>query len=71
MHPLFTQKLAAERVRDLRNEAIASELARLARRSRRERRNLAKATARPGTSLRTRWTAGHASAKHAAARHAG
>jgi hypothetical protein len=65
MHPIFAETLAAERARDLRKQAIASELAKLARDSRRARRNLAKTTVRPRSSLRARWAAGHASAKHA------
>lgn len=61
MHPIFMETLAAERVRDLRNEAIVSERAKLARRTRRAGWFLASTTARPGA-VRTR---------RAAARHAG
>ena len=71
MHPLFTETLAAERVMDMRREAIASQRARLARRARRASRALARTTARPGARLRTRGAAGHAPAAGSAARHAG
>jgi hypothetical protein len=62
MHPMFIETLAAERIRDMRDEAIASQCARLARRARRAGRVLAKTTAGTGTPLRVR---------RAAARHAG
>jgi hypothetical protein len=62
MHPIFVETLAAERVKDLRNEAIASERVRLARRARRAARVLASTTASSGVPLHTRG---------AAARHAG
>jgi len=64
MHPAFMESVAAERVRDMRNEAVAAKRARIARRARRLRSVLASTTARPGTS-RVHGAAG------AAARHAG
>ena len=70
MHPVFMASVAAERVKDMRREAIASERARLARRPGRLRSALASTTARYGTP-RARGAAGHASAHGAAARHAG
>ena len=63
MHPVVMEIVAAERVKDMRNEAIASERARLVRRTGRLRSALASTTARLGMP--------HAPARGAAARHAG
>jgi hypothetical protein len=68
MHPVVMEFVAAERVRDMRNEAIAAKRARTARQAGRLRSVLASTTARLGT---PRGAAGHASAQGAAARHAG
>jgi hypothetical protein len=70
MHPTLVETVAAERVKDMRREAIASERARLARRTRRSRRVLASTTAKAGVP-RARGAAGHASANGAAPGHAG
>ena len=64
MHPAFMESVAAERVKDMRNEAVAAKRARIARQARRLRSVLASTTARPGTS-RAHGATG------AAARHAG
>jgi hypothetical protein len=69
MHPAFMETVAAERVRDMRNEAIASQRARMARRARRLRSVLASTTARHGMSPMR--GAASAAAHGATARHAG
>jgi len=70
MHPAFMETVAAERVKDMRNEAVASQRARMARRARRLRSVLASTTARHGTP-HARGAAGHTAAHGATARHAG
>ena len=60
MHPEVSQALAAERIRDLCDEATAARRARLARRSRRAGRTMARATAAPGGRLPAGAAAGHA-----------
>jgi len=70
MHPAFMESVAAERVKDMRNEAVASQRARTARRARRLRSVLASTTARHGMP-HIRGAAGHAAAHGATARHAG
>jgi hypothetical protein len=70
MHPAFIETVAAERVKDMRNEAVASQRAKLTRRGRRARSALAGTTARHAAP-RIRGAVGHAAARAAAARHAG
>lgn len=70
MYPGFMESVAAERVKDLRNEAVASQRARLARRGRRVRSALASTTARHGRP-RVHGAAGRTAAHGARARHAG
>ena len=70
MHPAFMESVAAERVKDMRSEAVASQRARMARRARRLRSALASTTVRHGTS-HVRGAAGHTAARGATARHAG
>jgi hypothetical protein len=70
MHPAFMESVAAERVKDMRSEAVASQRARMARRARRLRSALASTTVRHGTS-HVRGAAGHTAARGARARHAG
>jgi hypothetical protein len=66
MHPIFMEALAAERIKDMRIEAIASERAKLTRRIRRDRSVHADTTARPSAALRILRAAGGHS--HAARR---
>ena len=70
MHPAFMGSVAAERVKDMRNEAVASQRARMARRARRLRSVPASTTARHGTPY-VRGAAGHTAVHGATARHAG
>jgi hypothetical protein len=70
MHPAFMESVAAERVKDMRSEAVAAHRARVARRARRLRSVLASTTASYGKP-RIRGAAGHTAAQGAAARHAG
>ena len=69
MHPAFMESVAAERVKDMQNEAVAAHRARTARRARRLGSALARTTARHGTP-RVRGAAS-AAAHGATARHAG
>ena len=69
MHPAFMESVAAERVKDMQNEAVAAHRARIARRARRLRSVLASTTARHGTP-HVRGAA-RAAAHGAAAKHAG